>query len=142
MKLAALGFLAALTFATSALAHVEPGIHKGTTADGKECSMVAGETYFEKNTPHPLNERIKITVDGTEFIVGHPPIINAKEAVVFFNHDVFQGLSPTSSGAKAIEIEMEHTEQFEGPKSFTFIENAWRAKTRVTYTCSNLKHQK
>lgn len=123
----------------SAFAHVEPGVYKGTKADQSECSMTAGVTYFEKEMPHPLNERIAVTVDGDAFIVGHPPVVNAKEALVYFNHDVFQGILPTSTGAKLIEIEMSHTDAYEGPVSFTLVENKWRTKARSSYTCQGLK---
>ncbi len=124
---------------TAAFAHVEPGIYKGTTADGKECSMTAGKQYFENNTPHPLYERIPVTVGGAAFNVGHPPVINAKDAIVFFNHDLFQGILPTSTGAKALEIEMVHSAEFEGPKSFTLIENFWRANRKESYKCNDIK---
>lgn len=141
MKTLLLSF-AALLVSVSAFAHVEPGMYKGTKADGSECSMVAGETYFEKETPHPLNERISIRVGEDAFVVGHPPVFQPKDSFVYFNHDVFQGILPTATGAKAIEIEMVHTKDKEGPVSFTFVENQWRAKVRSSYTCSGLQHQK
>lgn len=131
--------LASLFAATAALAHVEQGTYKGTTADGKPCSMAAGAQYFEKNMPHPLNERIPVTVDGTAYVVGHPPIIDSQTSLVFFNHDLFQGLFPTTTGAKALEIEMVHTAEFEGPRSFTVIENFWREKKKVSYRCNDIK---
>ncbi len=132
--------LASLVFiATPAFAHVEPGTYKGMTSDGKECSMVAGKQYFENNTPHPLNERIPVTVEGKTMHVGHPPVIDSKEALVFFNHDLFQGVLPTSTGAQAIEIEMVHSAEFEGPRSFTYMENFWKAKQRQSYKCNDLK---
>ena len=130
--------LAALLTAMPAFAHVEPGTYKGLTADGKECSMIAGKTYFENNAHHPLNERIDITIGEHQFKVGHPPIFSAKDAVISFNHDAFQGLIPTSKGAVAVEIEMVHSEEFEGPRSFIFVENKWKEKIRESYKCENI----
>ena len=134
-KLIVVSFFVSMT----AFAHVEPGTYKGMISEGKECSMTAGETYFENEMHHPLNERIRITVGAQTFVVGHPPIISSKESVVSFNHDLFQGLLPTAKGAQAVEIEMQHSEDFEGPKSFTYIENSWREKVRESYKCENIK---
>lgn len=136
-------FAVVLALATTpALAHVEPGIWKGTTADGKECSFHAGATYFEGGTRHPLNERISITVDGAEFKVGHPPVLDFKEPKAFFNHDVFQGVLPSATGAKAIEIEMVHEEGREGPVAFTVVDHAWKTDERGSVKCSGLSHQR
>lgn len=129
----------ALLVSVSAQAHVEPGVYKGTKADKSECSFIAGETYFERGTPHPLNERIQITVGSDVFVVGHPPVIDTEDSYVFFNHDIFQGLLPTATGAKVIEIAMEHSNRFEGPTAFTFIENNWKTKERVAYKCSDVR---
>ena len=124
----------------SAQAHVEPGKHVGQTADGKPCSMEAGITYFENNAHHPLNERIKIVVDGTEFTVGHPPVVDAENAIAYFNHDLFQGIVPTSTGAKALVVDMIHSEEKEGPVRFTLIENFWKAGKKTSVVCENLTH--
>lgn len=140
MKLAAL--LALLLAPSFALAHITPGTWKGKTAEGKECSMHAGPTYFEGGARHPLNERIAITVDGKEYKVGHPPVLDFAQPKAFFNHDVFQGLLPTGTGAQAIEIEMAHEEGREGPVSFTYVDHAWKSDTRTSYKCAGLEHQK
>lgn len=132
--------LSVVSFA--AQAHVEPGKHVGQTADGASCSMEAGATYFENNEHHPLNERIKIVVDGTEFLVGHPPVVDAETAVAYFNHDLFQGIVPTSTGAKALVVDMIHTEEKEGPVRFTLIENFWKTGKKTSVVCENLVHTK
>ncbi|RYZ75277.1 MAG: hypothetical protein EOP05_08245 [Proteobacteria bacterium] len=139
MKAFALAALAVTSLVSfSAFAHVEPGTHTGTTAAGTACSMVAGVTYFENNAHHPLNERIKITVDGTEFTVGHPPIIDADSDVVFFNHDLFQGIVPTATGAKALIVDMIHSEEKEGPVRFKVIENFWKTGKKESVVCEAL----
>lgn len=131
--------IAASLIVTPAYAHLNPGTYQGTKADGSECSMTAGAQYFENNTPHPLNERIPVTIGQDTFIVGHPPVIRSEESLVYFNHDLFQGLIPTRTGAKAIEIAMVHSPEFEGPRSFTYMENFWNANRRESFTCNDLK---
>ncbi len=121
-----------------AMAHVEPGKYLGKTPDGQECSMLAKETYFENNARHPLNERIKITVNGSEFTVAHPPIIDAAKAIAFFNHDAFHGVLPTEGGARALVITMTHDQGKEGPVSFTLIENQWRERKKESLVCRDL----
>lgn len=138
MKLLSVLKCAALTLplmASTSLAHVEPGKYSGTTSQNVSCEMIAGETYFEHDQRHPLNERIKIQVDGSEYLVSHPAIVDEASGVVTFNHDVFQGVLPTSSGAKALIVHMVHTEEKEGPVSFTLIESSWRDSQSTKTTC-------
>ena len=141
MKLVVLGLL----FSLPALAHVEPGTYVGTDEEGKECSMVAGSTYFEGGERHPLRERIKIVVNGQEFIVGHPPVLNFAESVVTFNHDAFEGVLAVAKGAKALQVGMEHSEKFEGPTGFTLVTNDWTKKGpegRSAIRCAGIRLQK
>ncbi|MES2965358.1 MAG: hypothetical protein V4760_15855 [Bdellovibrionota bacterium] len=131
--------IALLFFVSSfAQAHVEPGTHRGQTPDGKVCELVANTTYFEKGTPHPLNERIEIVVDGATFLVGHPPVIDFAATVVHFNHDVFHGVLATPTGAKALEIRMSHAPGKEGPAGFTMIENFWKTGVKSSVVCEGL----
>jgi hypothetical protein len=118
-----------------AMAHVEPGAHKGTGADGSACEMTAGATYFDKNTRHPLNERIEITVNGDTFVVGHPPVISVEQKSAFFDHDYFHGVLPTAKGAKALVIKMQHSDTFEGPSEFSVITHEYRNDVRSVSTC-------
>lgn len=119
-----------------AQAHIEPGVHTGKTADGQVCEMTVGNTYFDKNVRHPLNERIDITVNGDAFTVQHPPVISVTNKSAFFDHDHFHGVLPTSTGAKALVIDMAHTDQFEGPVSFHLIIHAYKANSRQLLTCT------
>ncbi|HEX4922942.1 MAG TPA: hypothetical protein VFV50_02615 [Bdellovibrionales bacterium] len=127
---------ALVLFAVPAFAHISPGVHKGLTADNKECAMTVGETYFENNVKHPLNERIKIQVDGNAFLVGHPPVVDMAQTLAFFNHDLFQGVLPTATGAKALVIEMSHEEGREGSKAFMLIENKWKTGEKAAIRCT------
>lgn len=117
------------------LAHVEPGSHKGKDANGQECEMIAGNTYFLNNQKHPLNERIEIKVGNDTFVVGHPPVISAQDKLAYFDHDQFQGILPTNIGAKALIIKMEHSETFEGPTGFTLITHEYKNDTRTALEC-------
>ena len=135
-----LGFCATLFVGAQSYAHVEPGVHAGTTADGKACSFTAGVTTFENDMRHPLNERIEIKVGDNTFKVGHPAVIDVPTKTASFNHDFFHGVLPTATGAKALVITMVHSQQFEGPSEFVLIENAWRTKEKTALTCSGLKH--
>jgi len=132
-------FLALFALTVTAQARVEPGTYKGHKADQSECSLVAGATFYERGTPHPLNERITITLGADTFVVGHPAVIDAEDSFIYFNHDLFLGLLPTATGAKLLEIQMEHSERYEGPVGFTFIENNWKTKERSSYKCFDLR---
>jgi hypothetical protein len=127
--------------AATSFAHVEPGTWKGKTTEGKECAMVADKTYFEGGTRHPLNERIKIAVDGAEFIVGHPASVDLEKNAIQFNHEAFQSIVPMASGARALIIEMMHSETHEGPAAFTLVENKWGTAEKTSLKCLELKHE-
>lgn len=133
--------VAGLVFGLNASAHIEEGVWEGKTADGTVCSMTAGAASFENNTPHPLNERIKITVDGNDYVVHHPAGLDRAKGTVDFNHDFFQGWVATSNGARGLEIEMVHTEAYEGPRSFWTTEDNWRTDKQVVTRCLDIKHK-
>lgn len=122
-----------------AQAHLEPGAYTGVSADKVPCSMTVGEQYFVDNKPHPLNERIRITVNGTEVVVGHPTVFDSAQDLISFNHDLFQGVIPTATGAQALEVVVTHEPGKEGPTSFSWIENFWRAGKKTALHCSELR---
>ena len=130
---------AAVLLGMTANAHIEPGTWVGATIKSEECSMLVGEAFFENNMGHPLNERIRITVGADALVVGHPPVVSSADSLAYFNHDMFQGIVPTSTGAKAYIINMVHSATFEGPSSFEVIENQWKAGTKTHLKCENIK---
>ncbi len=132
-------FIVIVFLQIQAFAHIEPGTYQGKKSDGSPCSMTAQAAYFENKTSHPLNERIKISVDQIDFTVGHPPIVDSSKPLVFFNHDQFQGIAPTKTGAQALVVTMNHAEGQEGPTDFTFMESKWKAKENTSYQCTGLK---
>jgi len=125
---------------TSAFAHIEPGLWKGVMSDGKECALEVFEQTFENDLRHPLNERIRVRLNGVEFKIYHPRSIQLEKGLVTFNHDFFEAILPTATGSDALVIDMAHTEEFEGPTGYRFISHNWKTKSSVTVTCSSLRH--
>ncbi|MGZ5278488.1 MAG: hypothetical protein ACXWC9_01000 [Pseudobdellovibrionaceae bacterium] len=135
-------FAAALIFSIPAFAHIEKGEHQGTTESGETCSMIAGDASFLNNVAHPLNERIEIQIGADSFTIGHPPVVDAAKSIAYFNHDIFQGVLATSTGAKALVIEMIHTETKEGPASYSLITHNWKTNVSTKVVCSGLTFTK
>jgi hypothetical protein len=126
----------------SSFAHIEPGTWTGKTSAGAECSFEAFEQTFEQDLHHPLNERIRVRANGDELMIRHPFGIDGEKGLVTFDHDHFEGLLPTKTGSKAIIIDMAHSEEFEGPTAFRWIDHDWKAKTSTLTVCSGLLHKK
>jgi hypothetical protein len=120
-------------------AHIEVGTHEGATTLGNPCTMIAGEQTFLNNQKHPLNERIEVTVEGQKFEVQHPPVIELGTETAFFNHDAFQGVVATKTGAKALWIVMSHAEGNKGPVAYTLIDHNWKTGEKTSVFCNNLK---
>jgi hypothetical protein len=123
----------------SAFAHIEPGTWKGVVSADANCFMDVGAQTFENNLPHPLNERIAITVGSTTYSVRHPYSMNTGDGTVSFNHDLFEGVVATSTGAYAIQIKMAHTADFEGPLSLSVMEHNWKTGDKEVVNCDQLK---
>lgn len=129
----------ALSFTAAANAHVETGVYRGVTPDGQPCEMRAIGMSFEGGVHHPLTERVIIDYGGETFRVAHPSAIVRETAQVTFNHDLFEGINPDSNGAKALVVEMIHSQTFEGPGAFEFIQHDWRNKTSTKLRCESIK---
>lgn len=135
--------IATLLISSSTFAHVEPGTYVGETPDGEECMIEAIRQYYVDNVKHPLNERIELkTEQGIKFTVGHPPVIDETEGdeVAAFNHDYFEGILPTKTGAAALVINMKHEEGKEGrPVAFHIINHNWKEKKVSALHCEAIK---
>lgn len=116
-------------------AHIEEGPHLGKTPTGEICEMNAGKQTFVDNMPHPLNERIQVEINGVQFSLQHPPVINAAQGIASFNHDQFQAVTANKAGANAVIVEMAHTPDFEGPTSFTFVDHNWKTGEKKSISC-------
>lgn len=131
--------LTALLISTSAFAHIEPGTWKGVVSADANCFMEVGSQTFLNGLAHPLNERIEITVGHTKYSVHHPYVINAADGTVAFNHDLFEDVVPTATGAFAIQIKMAHTADFEGPVALSVMEHNWKTGAKELVKCDQLK---
>ncbi|MES3038983.1 MAG: hypothetical protein V4736_13840 [Bdellovibrionota bacterium] len=131
-------FFATLVMSATACAHMELGTYVGKTADGQACQMTVEKVYYENDVKHPLNERVAITVNNEKYLVGHPPVISVSEILASFDHDQFQGILPTATGAKALVVKMEHTPTFEGPSAFNLISHEYKANKREILNCANI----
>lgn len=134
--------ISAALASASTFAHIEPGSWAGQTPAGAPCGFEAFEQTFENNLRHPLNERIRIRVNGDEFLIRHPYHVDAAKGLVTFDHDHFEGLTPMKGGSRAVVITMSHSESSEGPTAIRWIHHDWQAKKSATTQCSNLRHLK
>ena len=122
----------------TAFAHIDEGVFKGKTEDGSTCEMKSLGTYFEDNMKHPLNERVKLLVNGITYIVQHPAIIDETKPVAGFDHDQFKGYVANKTGATALVVKMDHSGEIEGPSEFYLITHTYKPDSRTMLKCSGL----
>jgi hypothetical protein len=128
-------FLLSLLFICSAAqAHVDPGHYHGLDQNAKACEFEVLEAKFENNQPHPLNERIPVTnikFSGLQidrvWDLAHPPVVDLNKGLARFNHDLFQLVVPTASGATSVVL-LKGDEEKEGhaPKGIIYIDDNYR----------------
>jgi len=131
--------LISILFPLIASAHIEKGTWKGSVREGVDCYMDAGDQSFVDGVHHPLNERIQVKVGAIEYVVHHPYSIDATTGTIDFNHDLFEGVVATPTGAYAIQINMIHSEDFEGPAGFSVMEHNWKTGFKELVICKSLK---
>jgi hypothetical protein len=130
----------------SAYAHVLPGHYEGKDQAGNVCSFTVGKMWFENNLPHPLTERLEVTLVkfqeatvDTVWALGHPPIIDTDNGKNRFNHDIFQQIVPNKTGATSLTvIKGEEKEEEEGGKPVGIIfvnDNYKNAAASQKLTC-------
>ena len=122
----------------SVFAHINEAVYAGKTEDGSRCEMKSLGTYFEDNMRHPLNERVKLLVNGITYIVQHPAIIDETKPIATFDHDQFKGYVANKTGATALVIKMDHHAQIEGPSEFYLITHTYNPDSRHVLKCSGL----
>ena len=132
-----LALLSLTLLSTIAHAHIEKGDYKGIDQNGKVCSFRIGEMWFEGEIEHPLTERIEVSklefADFkpvlNQFQTGHPPVVNIEAGLVRFNHDIFQDIVATGTGAVSVTILKQKEESAEGkPVGIIYIEDSYRNK--------------
>lgn len=132
--------LLTLLISSSVFAHIKPGLWKGVDTTGQDCFMQVGAQTFVTGMAHPLNERIEVTIDGNNFSLQHPPVVSVEKSIVKFNHDLFESVLATKTGAAAVIIKMSHAEGFEGPTEWTTLNHTWSEEKAVTKVCSQLSY--
>lgn len=132
-------FLSLIILPIIAQAHIEPGTWKGTVNENANCFMEVGAQTYEGGLKHPLNERISITIGSINYSVRHPYSIDTTTGEVGFNHDLFEAVVPTKTGAYALQIKMIHTDEFEGPSSLSVMEHNWKNDQKEIVNCHDLK---
>ncbi len=122
----------------TAFAHIDEGVFAGKTDIGSDCEMTSLGTYFENNMRHPLNERVKLLVNGITYIVQHPATIDETKPEASFDHDQFKGYDANKKGATALVIKMDHNAQIEGPAEYYLITHTYNPDSRHVLKCSGL----
>lgn len=131
-------FAIVLLSSVSSFAGLELGKYQGTSAKGV-CNLEVVSYSYENDVKHPLNERVKIIENGYEWIVRHPPVINVEAGKVRFDHNYFEAVLPTPTGAKFMQMTINHDAEPHAPTSYTFIEDNYRDSAKsIKEVCSNL----
>jgi hypothetical protein len=133
--------LLGLFISTSAFAHFEIGTYQGVLQDGSACSFEIQEVAFENNLRHPLNERVKMTMNfvANEVIeTRHLALVDTVSGQARPKHGVLTAVLPVSSGARVFELIMNE----DGPTQMIyFTDNYKNADLNERKTCMNLKYQ-
>lgn len=128
----------ALLTSSAAFAGIEIGKYEGTSEKGV-CNLEVVSYSYEGGVHHPLNERVTVVENGFEWTVRHPPVINEEAGKVRFNHNFFEAVLPTPTGAKFLKMTINHDVEPHAPTSYMFIEDNYKDSTKsVKEVCSNL----
>lgn len=134
--------LVTLVLSVNSFAHLENGIYRGTTSQGTTCEMKVIGVNFRNNLKHPVNEQVTVEYNSETFILAHLPSLNQNSVQVqggFLTG--FNGIK-TAENKKAVtafQVEMVHTETFEGPKEFHFVLDTKDSSTSNSVSCQELK---
>lgn len=134
-------------FSLSSYAHVEPGNYSGRDQNGKDCSFIVGDMWFEDNMHHPLTERLPVSgitfagvqMDNVIWNLGHPPVINTEVGTNRYNHGLFQQIIPTKVGAESVTLlkrDDKEDEEDGRPVGIIFVKDNYRSRDlSVVRTC-------
>ena len=135
MKL--LAFTSVLFISATSFAGLDIGKFEGTSEKGEPCKLEVVSYSYENGVHHPLNERVTVIENGNEWIVRHPPVINEEEGKVRFNHNFFETVSPTATGAKFLKMTINHDAEPHAPISYTVIEDNYKDSTKSSKEVCN-----
>lgn len=143
MKLKSLFALATLT-AAPAFAHIEPGLYRGLS-DGAPCTVEVLSITFEGDFKHPLNERVKVSVNNQlPLTLSHLPKVDIAGNKIEHEKGILTGAIAESMGESgtlktAVVLEMSHEAGASGPTQYTLMKELNGVTT--TAVCSGLQKQ-
>ena len=133
--------LAILAFAPGAQAHLEIGTYRGTAGDGAECRFEVKAIEFKDGIRHPLNERVKIVIEGAEWTLKHQPRIDLERSAIGFERDLLSSAVGTVAGADAVALVMDHSPGHHGPVELVRMsQNREDPSRNLRASCGSLEH--
>jgi hypothetical protein len=137
----ALSALAILALAPAARAHLEIGTYRGVDRAGAPCSFEVKSVEFKDGVRHPLNERVKIVLDGKEWTLRHLPRVDVARSVIGFERDLLSAAEGTITGADAVGLVMSHAPDNHGPVEIARMRDDREDPSRILRTtCGELQH--
>ena len=129
--------LGLLVVSSAAHAHLAVGTYTGQSPNGFPCGFDVQAVEFE-GSPHPLNERVTISVRGFETLrLSHLPVINQPDRQpVDFERDALTGAKGVGKKSIGAVLKMSHEEGRDGPVELTLIMS--EAGTTMKMVCGNL----
>lgn len=135
-------------FALNAFAHVTPGKYEGQDQNGKPCTFTVGDSWFEDNVAHALNERLPVShiafnekfVDEVIWNLAHPPVVSLDFGTNRINHNLFQQIIPSKSGAVSVTLLINDEKRGEQPPyGIVYINDNYRSQSQSSKMACTLK---
>jgi hypothetical protein len=131
--------IATLVFVSNAHADILFGKMKGQDKNGQACEIEVLTKYYTDNTPHPLNERISVKFEGSQWELAHPAVIKEADSQVRFDHSFFQQIIAKPTGAASLVMAIDHEAEPHAATSFVMIDDNYRdASKSRKISCANL----
>ncbi len=133
MKFWILGIILVGSFA---LADLDSGHYQGVDSSGLSCEILVGDVSFENGVKHPLNERVSVVVNGQEWSLSHPKVIDEESGKVRFNHSYFEATISTARdgkfGAQYLKMTIDHDAEPHRPKEYIYLNDSYRDSVSST----------
>jgi hypothetical protein len=125
---------------STAWANLQIGRYSGVTPDGAACGFDVLAVEFEGGLRHPLNERVRVVVEGGNWVLRHAPSIKSAELKVEFDHDHLTAAMGERGAAQAVELTMDHSEGKDGPSKIIWLRHDVRnPSASFMWECGGLK---
>ena len=123
-------------------AEIRVGNYTGIDEDANPCSVQILEKRFLAEYPkNPLNERVKISWQGKEYITQHSAVINHEAREISYNPNYLSAHHGTDSGAFWISIYISDEVGGEGPLSVETVEQNWKTGAKEISRCLGLVYR-